>query len=102
MTANVSKTMRKAIYKRDGYRCAVCDSADGLQIHHVVPRGKGGRSDKYNLITLCWRCHSMAHGFNPHTEWEGWSVEEMELNCIEYLADLYGPEFTENTVDYYD
>jgi len=35
--------VRRGVYKRDGWRCALCDSTDGLQIHHVKPRGKGGQ-----------------------------------------------------------
>ena len=46
MTANIDNKLRKAIYRRDGFRCALCDSTDGLQIHHVVPRGRGGSTDE--------------------------------------------------------
>ena len=42
ITANVSKEVRKAVYRRDHYRCVICDGDEGLQIHHAVPRGKGG------------------------------------------------------------
>ena len=38
ISANLSKSERRAIYKRDGYRCALCDSPQGLQIHHIVFR----------------------------------------------------------------
>ena len=62
MNANISKEMRKEVYRRDGFRCALCDSTDGLQIHHVKPRGRGGADHPMNLITLCWRCHAAAHG----------------------------------------
>lgn len=61
-TANVNNSMRKAVYKRDGYRCALCDSTDGIQIHHIRPRGQGGANHPMNMITLCWRCHNAAHG----------------------------------------
>lgn len=62
MGAGIDNKTRKAVYRRDGYRCALCDSTDGLQIHHVKPRGKGGADHPMNLITLCWRCHAAAHG----------------------------------------
>ena len=62
ISANLSKSVRRAIYKRDGYRCALCDSPRGLQIHHVMPRSEGGSNDPMNLITLCWVCHAIAHG----------------------------------------
>ena len=55
ISANVSKETRKAVYRRDHYRCALCDSEQGLQVHHVVSRGQGGTNFPQNLITLCWR-----------------------------------------------
>ena len=62
MHANISNEVRRGIYKRDGFRCALCDSTEGLQIHHVIPRGVGGSSSPMNLICLCWRFHNAAHG----------------------------------------
>ena len=62
MGAGIPNNVRRGVYQRDGWRCALCDSTDGLQIHHVRPRGKGGADHPMNLITLCWRCHAAAHG----------------------------------------
>lgn len=62
MAAGIPNSVRRGVYKRDGWRCALCDSTDGLQIHHVRPRGMGGGNSPMNLITLCWRCHAAAHG----------------------------------------
>ena len=62
MSASIDNKARRAVYERDGFRCALCDSTDGLQIHHVKPRGEGGADHPMNLITLCWRCHAAAHG----------------------------------------
>ena len=41
MGASIDNKTRRAVYERDGFRCALCDSTDGLQIHHVKPRGEG-------------------------------------------------------------
>jgi hypothetical protein len=53
---------RQEIYERDGYRCRHCrrglDDGVTLTIDHVVPRARGGTSDKENLQTLCARCNS--------------------------------------------
>ena len=62
MNANTTNTLRKEVYRRDGYRCAICDATEGLQLHHIKPRGKGGADHPMNLITLCWRCHAAVHG----------------------------------------
>ena len=104
MNANIDNKTRKAVYRRDGFRCALCDSTDGLQIHHVKPRGKGGCDHPMNLITLCWRCHAAAHGsimsdayaamIEPAFLKEDMTTQErimaqLELDCIVYLADYY-------------
>ena len=79
ISANLSKSERRAIYKRDGYRCALCDNPA-------------------NLITLCWRCHAEAHGTAiperhtyQRTSWEDRQslAEEYEQACTEYICDYY-------------
>ena len=92
MTKNsISNAMRQMIYRRDGWRCALCDCSRYLQIHHVTPRSRGGSDTEYNLITLCATCHACAHGLDmlgtglSRTE----LAESMEIDCVEYLADHY-------------
>ena len=64
MYAKLSPDLRKAIYRRDGFQCAVCGSTRYLQIHHYIHRGQGGNDSPHNLITLCSDCHALAHGIN--------------------------------------
>lgn len=106
MGANIPTAMRKEVYRRDGFRCALCDSTDGLQIHHVKPRGKGGANHPMNLITLCWRCHAAAHGSLMMLD--AYAIEsapdattddrirdmmlDMELACVQYVADYYAEQ----------
>ena len=106
MSANISKEMRREVYRRDGFRCALCDSTDVLQIHHIKPRGRGGADHPHNLITLCWRCHSAAHGslmmlaeyaiknsgFETEDDAIRAMVYDMELECIRYVADYYAEQ----------
>ena len=92
ISANLNSAQRKAIYKRDGYRCSLCDSTKYLQIHHCIPRGQGGSDHPHNLITLCSDCHAMAHGVNLR----GWVDMDQETICqaiTEYLADLYADDW---------
>lgn len=96
MSANIDNKTRKAVYRRDGFRCALCDCDDGLQIHHIKPRGQGGSSHPMNLITLCWRCHAAAHGTNMYDFKDDADrealIERMELDCVEYVADYYAEQ----------
>lgn len=88
ISANIPNLIRKQVYRRDGFRCALCDSQQGLQIHHVVPRSQGGTNDEANLITLCWKCHAVAHGTRL-PEYRGIESGHIVQACIEYLADYY-------------
>ena len=93
MTANIPNSTRKEVYRRDGWRCVLCDNTSGLQIHHAIPRGHGGSDFEDNLVTLCFRCHAAIHAVNcyddmPQDEFEEYA-KDLAQNCIEYLADMY-------------
>ena len=56
----VSNKLRFAVYERDGYRCRRCgirDTGANLEIDHIKPIAKGGKSTYDNLQTLCKRCN---------------------------------------------
>jgi len=56
----VSNKMRFSIYQRDGYRCCNCGRSGrfyDLEIDHIKPIAKGGKSTYDNLQTLCRRCN---------------------------------------------
>ena len=88
MYAKLTNAQRKAIYRRDGFRCAVCGSTRYLQIHHYIHRGQGGTNTPHNLITLCSDCHALAHGINL-IGLPDMTQEEMEQWIVEYLEDMY-------------
>ena len=54
----VTNKLRFAIYARDGNRCRKCGRRSAnLEIDHIVPIAKGGKSTYNNLQTLCHRCN---------------------------------------------
>lgn len=56
----VSNKMRFAIYERDGHRCRYCGISGqnvALEIDHIIPISKGGKSTYNNLQTLCHKCN---------------------------------------------
>ena len=59
MTAN----LKKFILERDDYTCQVCgaslhnDFNLKLEVDHIVPISKGGKTDPSNLQTLCRKCN---------------------------------------------
>ena len=56
--AKVSNKMRFAIYNRDGNRCRKCGSTRNLEIDHIFPISRGGKSEYSNLQTLCHQCNT--------------------------------------------
>ena len=91
ISANITNKTRKAVYARDGYRCALCDDTRGIQTHHAIKRSQGGTDYPHNLITLCWRCHAIAHGTRL-AECRDITADHIEQACIEYLADHYAEQ----------
>ncbi len=54
----VSNKMRFSIYQRDGHRCRKCGRhTKDLEIDHIIPISKGGKSTYDNLQTLCKSCN---------------------------------------------
>jgi Homing endonuclease associated repeat/HNH endonuclease len=57
----VSLSLRFQILKRDGFRCQYCGGTpqEGYILHvdHILPRSKGGKTERDNLITACWLCN---------------------------------------------
>ena len=56
----VSNKMRFSIYERDGDRCRHCGVSEQyatLEIDHIIPISKGGKSTYDNLQTLCRKCN---------------------------------------------
>lgn len=57
----VSNKMRFSIYQRDGYRCRKCGVSQRytqLEVDHIIPIAKGGKSTYNNLQTLCHKCNA--------------------------------------------
>lgn len=56
----VTNKMRFSIYARDGYRCRMCGRSgrnNDLEIDHIYPIAKGGKTEYSNLQTLCHKCN---------------------------------------------
>lgn len=86
----ISQSVKKAVYERDGGRCIICE-APGDPVCHFISRGQGGLGIEENVLTLCWRCH-MAYDQGP---------ERRQLRGIlkKYLQSEY-PEWDESKLVY--
>lgn len=65
------EVIRSNILLRDHFRCQECNYYKHLEVHHIIPKSKGGKDNPENLITLCQRCHAKKHGFASRTNRRG-------------------------------
>ena len=55
--------LREAVKQRDNYTCQMCGNSVYkepnllLEVDHIIPISKGGKTEAGNLQTLCWRCN---------------------------------------------
>lgn len=69
LDAEAWDSLRRQVYKRDGYTCANCGAKGGgdksteLHAHHIVPVSRGGTNVLTNLKTLCRDCHEKVHPY---------------------------------------
>ncbi|MYC85912.1 MAG: HNH endonuclease, partial [Acidimicrobiia bacterium] len=59
--AGIPPALRRAVLARDnGCTIDACTSVYRLEVHHILPRSKGGVNAPENLTTLCWWHHHVA------------------------------------------
>ena len=58
-----SRAMRRAIRRRSGGTCewTGCSERRYVEIHHVIPWSRGGPTEWWNLVALCWHHHHLVH-----------------------------------------
>ena len=59
----MTSDLRNAIKARDNYTCCICGNSVLnepnllLEVDHIIPISKDGKTTPENLQTLCWRCN---------------------------------------------
>ena len=43
--------------------CAICGATGHIEMHHAVPRSRGGKRGP--VVALCGRCHHHHHSVSP-------------------------------------
>lgn len=62
-TTSIPPATRRQVLAHYRHKCQQpgCGRTNYLEIHHVVPRSRGGTNDPGNLTCLCSACHRLAH-----------------------------------------
>jgi 5-methylcytosine-specific restriction endonuclease McrA len=55
--------VRQCVLVRDGYRCRVCRTREGVDVHHVRFRSVGGEDSTANCAAICRVCHAECHAY---------------------------------------
>jgi 5-methylcytosine-specific restriction endonuclease McrA len=61
LDSTLYEQLRQEVLSRDRWRCQVCGSLAGVEVHHITPKGRHGDDTEENLITLCTDCHKKIH-----------------------------------------
>lgn len=61
----MKKGYKAEVWERDFNRCRFCGSKGSkknpLQIHHIIPKSKGGANTLKNCMLICSNCHRTIH-----------------------------------------
>jgi hypothetical protein len=53
--------LRRQVLARNGWRCQLCGSSRGLEVHHLTFRSRLGADTEEDLISVCRDCHRAIH-----------------------------------------
>lgn len=90
----VSKTMRFAVLKRDGFKCRYCKTTDDeLTVDHVLPVSLGGTDDPENLVAACEPCNQ-GKGSTPL---DSEHVADIDADALRWAAAMRRAQDTKET-----
>ena len=87
------KFNRQNLFERDGYRCQYCGNsfvAKELNMDHVVPRDRGGKTSWENVVTSCIRCNSRKGNRDPKEAGMYLLREPVRPRQRPFVSFLYG------------
>lgn len=67
---DISPAVRREVMDRDGGRCIICGSMQGIQIAHFISRARLGLGIPRNLACMCLICHAEMDNGKFHKEYQ--------------------------------
>lgn len=87
---DLSKRTITKILLRANKGCSICGwNESTCDIHHIIPKSKGGTNDHNNLIIVCPNCHRIIHTSNKYSK-EFLQEHSMEKDFYNW-RDFYHP-----------
>ncbi|NBW08465.1 MAG: HNH endonuclease [Caulobacteraceae bacterium] len=63
-------------YLNDWVKCQVCEKQDSTDIHHKLPRGRGGKLNDITIfLAVCRDCHNLIHKQPKWAEEQGYLLK---------------------------
>jgi 5-methylcytosine-specific restriction endonuclease McrA len=92
----IPKSLRDAVYDRDGNACVYCQSTEDLTIDHDLPQSRGGTDEADNLLTACRSCNASKRDLT-YSEF----IERNSLVTLQKRKSnsLYTDKYTESNTD---
>lgn len=67
-TAAIPEAVRTQIWARSGGKCEHCQRAPAAEMHHRLPRSRGGPHDTFNIVHLCVTDHHVTAHQHYHPD----------------------------------
>lgn len=80
---------RENIFKRDGHKCAYCESNRYLTLDHICPKSKGGLNTWENLVTCCFSCNSKKGDRTPEQAGMKLLVKPFKPNPLYFISKIH-------------
>lgn len=95
---------KKAILKRDGYKCARCgktkEEGAELQIDHILAKDKGGKATIENGQVLCSQCNFKKKNYNQTETGKKMFINFYELS--KHIGDTKNKQFFEAILNVFE
>ena len=80
-------------------KCKICNKKnEHLELHHIIPKSRGGSDDVSNLIELCSECHGKAHDVSFTNDRGGLVKESIAIKRTKENIDRKWLDNNENMV----
>ena len=97
---------KKTFKSNSDLKCELCGSTKDLEVHHIIPKGLGGKDESDNYMILCHKCHlENFHGCNicnhaSHSELTKKGIENLKKSDEPYYLWIKVQDIYEYILEY--